>query len=124
MVMRHVITVFLCFLGLYVATCGGHLYSPDEEVMFRMTEALARRGSVAVEPMLDPEGRSFATRRGKDGKEYPQYGVGNPLFALPLYWLGDAIARVVDPAKAEDLLGFRTVMYVPETEGEAGPALV
>lgn len=124
MVIRRVIAVFLCFLGLYVATSGGHLYSPDEEVMFRMTEALARRGSLAVEPMLDPEGRSFATRRGKDGKEYPQYGIGNSLFALPLYWIGDAVAHLVSPAKAEQLLGFRTVMYVPEREGQAGPALV
>jgi hypothetical protein len=124
MIWRKVLVVFLVFLGLYIATSGGHLYSPDEEIMFRMTESLARHGTFSVEPMLDAQGRSFATRRGVDGKEYPQYGLGNPLFAVPFYWVGDWVARIVDPARAEQLLGFRTVMYVPEAEGKAGPALV
>ncbi|MGC8841744.1 MAG: hypothetical protein ACP5QZ_09915 [Candidatus Sumerlaeaceae bacterium] len=124
MIRRHAIAALFGFLTLYVATSGGHLYSPDEEIMFRMTESLARRGALSVEPMLDPQGRSFATRRGVDGKEYAQYGIGNSLFAVPLYWLGDFAARHVSPEKAEATLGFRTVMYVPETERQAGPALV
>ncbi len=124
MLWRHTIVVFFAFLALYVATCGGHLYSPDEEIMFRVTESLARRGALSVEPMVDAEGRTFATRRGVDGKEYAQYGIGNSLFAVPLYWIGDFAARILSPHKAEALLGFRTVMYVPDTEGQAGPALV
>ncbi len=121
---RHVLTVFCVFLALYVATSGGHLYSPDEEIMFRVTESLARRGSLAIEPMIDAQGHSFASRRGVDGREYAQYGLGNSLLAVPLYWLGDAAARLIAPDAAERLLGFNTVMYVPESEPHAGPALV
>lgn len=121
---RHVLTVFFAFLALYVATSGGHLYSPDEEIMFRVTESLARRGSLAIEPMIDAQGHSFASRRGVDGREYAQYGLGNSLFAVPLYWLGDLAARFVAPDVAERLLSFNTVMYVPESEPHGGPALM
>lgn len=122
--MRQAIGVFFAFFVLYVATSGGHLYSPDEEIMFRVTESLARHGTLAVAPMIDGQGRSFATRRGVDGREYAQYGIGNSLFAVPLYWLGDLACRWVDPHQAERLLGFRTVMYIPESDQPVGHALL
>lgn len=81
--------LLLVGLGLaYLLTAGGHLYSPDEEVMFRATEALITRGSLAVEPMA----MGFGTRRGRGGGEYPQYGLGNSVAAIPLWLLGGAIA--------------------------------
>jgi hypothetical protein len=124
MTLRKLTYVFFAFLGLYIATAGGHLYSPDEEIMFRMTESLARHGTLAVEPMLDAQGNSFATRRGVDGKEYPQYGIGNSLFAVPLYWLGEALTKVIPDEKAKSILGFRTVMYIPETSSAPGHDLL
>lgn len=90
--------VFLVFLLLFVATMGGHLYSPDDEVMFRTTESLAMRGTLAIEPIT----AGFATAEGRDGRQYGQYGVGQPLLAVPLYWIGaafdgagEAIGRIV-----------------------------
>ncbi len=89
--MRSPVLVFLLLLFLYVLTLGGHFYSPDEEVMFRVTEALATRGSLAIDPITE----GFATRPGQppraDGREYAQYGVGQPIAAVPFYWLGLAM---------------------------------
>jgi hypothetical protein len=77
------IAVFAC----YVLTAGGHLYSPDEEILYRTTRALATRASPAIEPL-----QGFATRPADppraDGLEYAQYGIGQPLLAVPLYWIG------------------------------------
>lgn len=120
---RQTVAVFLAFLALYVVTAGGHLYSPDEEIMFRVTESLATRGRLDVEPIRDAGGSGFATRRGADGREYAQYGIANSLFAVPLYWAGDAAARALPPDTGTRLLGFMTVMYLPEGE-PAGPAIL
>ena len=32
-------------------TGGGHLYSPDEEIMYRTARALWTRGTLAIEPL-------------------------------------------------------------------------
>jgi hypothetical protein len=89
--MRSPILLFFLLLFLYLLTFGGHFYSPDEEVMFRVTEALATRGSLAIEPITE----GFATRPAQpprpDGREYAQYGVGQPIAAAPFYWLGRAL---------------------------------
>jgi hypothetical protein len=84
--------VFLLTLLAYLTTAGGHLYSPDEELMFRMTESLAVDRDLAIEPLE----LGFASRRGVDGKEYSQYGVGQPLLAVPFYVLGRALAPLAD----------------------------
>ena len=49
--------VFGIVLACYALTAGGHLYSPDEEILFRTTRALATRASLAIEPL-----EGFATR--------------------------------------------------------------
>ncbi|GAB4320539.1 MAG: hypothetical protein Kow0059_14930 [Candidatus Sumerlaeia bacterium] len=97
------LSVFFLFLLLYVATMGGHLYSPDDEVMFRTTRALATRGRLDIEPIA----QGFATAPGRDGRQFAQYGVGQPLLAVPFYWLGGllepaggtvgAVLRAADP---------------------------
>ena len=114
MILRSPLAVFLSVLVLCIATAGGHLYSPDEEIMFRVTESLASRGTLDVEPIRDPQGATFATKAGANGREYAQYGVGNSLFAVPLYWLGSALCQVVPDSTAERLLHFDTTDYVPD----------
>ena len=86
--MRSALTLFLILTSLYILTLGGHIYSPDGEILFRTTEAIATRGSLAIEPL-----QGFATQPGRrtDGREYAQYGVGQPLAAVPFYWLGRAL---------------------------------
>jgi hypothetical protein len=119
--------VFVVFLCLYLLTAGGHLYSPDEEIMFRVTEAIASRGSLAVEPIRDPSGRTFATRAGvgrTDGREYAQYGVLNSVLALPLYWAGAAVARLTSDEAAAAALDFKTTNYLPREGPGRGRDLV
>ena len=125
---RHLAGVFALFLGLYIATASGHLSTPDEEIMFRMAEGLATRGSLAIEPIVDGAGGTFASRRGRDGREYAQYGVGNALLAVPLYAVGAVVARMVEPETAVRWLDFNSGALVPDSEASPaalrGPALV
>lgn len=114
--LRHTFAVFALFLGLYVLTAGGHLYSPDEEIMFRTTEALATRGTLAIEPIRTGDDSTFASARGVDGREYAQYGIGNSVFAVPFYYAGALATRLVDDEAALRWLDFRTTNQV-EAEG-------
>lgn len=120
---RQTLLVFLLFLTLYLLTASGHLSTPDEELMFRTTEALATRGALSIEPLIDATGSGFASRRGLSGREYAQYGLGNSLFAVPLFWAGSALAALIPPETAEQWLDFRTTLLLPE-DAERGPALV
>jgi hypothetical protein len=87
--MKHPAAIlFFSFLALYLLTMGGHIYSPDEEILLRTTRSIAERGSLAIEPLLD-----FATKRGTDGRMYAQYGIGQPLLAIPFYMAGRALAN-------------------------------
>ena len=95
--MRPAIPLFLLLAVLYLLTWGGHLYSPDEEILFRTTESLALRASLAIEPLGGFATRAGAKARG-DGLEFAQYGVGQPLAAVPFYWLGRALQGVATEA--------------------------
>lgn len=68
---------------------GGHLYSPDEEILFRTTQSLAEHGSFSIEPL-----QGFATKQGIDGKQYAQYGIGQPILAIPFYYLGKCLSGI------------------------------
>ncbi len=112
------ITLFLCLL-----TTGGHLFSPDEEVMFRVTESIATRARLDVEPLAGPDGDGFASRRGTNGREYAQYGVGNSLAGVPFYWAGSLASFAIPDTTARRLLDFKTTLYAPEGAGR-GHALL
>ena len=86
--------IFVLVLAAYILTAGGHLYSPDEEVYFRTTQALATSHTLAILP-IDPSG--FLTRQAAPtplpgGLVYGQYAPGQPLLAIPLYHLGNWLA--------------------------------
>lgn len=102
-------------VGILVA--GGHLYSPDEEVMARTARAIWTRGSLGIEPLsAAPDGDGFASRKGLDGRDYAQYGLGNPLFAGPLVLLGELATLIIPDKTAQNLLQFETISYLPTTE--------
>jgi len=83
------VRVFFLFLVIFLATMGGHLYSPDEEILFRTTQSLAEHGRFSIEPL-----QGFATRKGIDGVEYAQYGIGQPILAVPFYYFGKALYKI------------------------------
>lgn len=103
--LRDKIAIFLLFLFIYLLTMGGHLYSPDEELMFRTTQSLVSKGSLAIEPLF-----GFGTKTGKDGREYAQYGVGQSIAAIPLYFLGKGIHSFSSGAFFQ-ILFYDTVQY-------------
>ncbi|MBN1866993.1 hypothetical protein JW916_06840 [Candidatus Sumerlaeota bacterium] len=111
--MRHAPSIFLFLALLYLLTLGGHLYSPDEEILFRTTESLATRGALDIESLS-----GFATRTGTDGLEYAQYGVGQPVAAIPFYWLGRGLARVVPAEKWVALRSAMRTDYPPVSPDE------
>lgn len=86
---------FWVILASYLATASGHLDSPDAEIQFRTTKSMALRFSMAIAPLGED---GFASRRGPDGQDYAQYGVGMPLLAVPFYYAGAALSAVIPEA--------------------------
>lgn len=116
--------VFFTILFLCILTAGGHLYSPDEEIMYRVTESIATRARLDAAPLMDGQGNTFATRRGLNKLEYAQYGVGNSLAAVPLYWAGALASKFVSAESAQRALDFQTQLYVIPTGSSRGHELL
>ena len=94
---RHLIGVWLVVFVCYMLTLGGHLFSPDDEMQFRTSEALVTSGTLAVAPL---GGFAFASRTGLDGREYAQYGIGQPILAMPFVFVGLLLQDHLDAYKA------------------------
>ncbi|HZQ10223.1 MAG TPA: hypothetical protein VFD70_26835, partial [Anaerolineae bacterium] len=88
--MRAKWSVFVFFLALYLLTAGGHTYSTDEESMFFVTAAMARRGGFDTPSMQ--EAPVSAPMRGIDGKLYAPYGLLPSALALPFYHVGAIVS--------------------------------
>lgn len=120
--MKNALLIFLAVLAAYLLTAGGHLYSPDEEILFRTTRALATQASLAIDP-IDPSG--FGTRPPAhprpDRREYGQYGVGQPLLAVPFYWVGAALAPRASDAVWQSLYPDWRPSAIPFTAAEIAP---
>lgn len=83
---------------------GGHLYSPDEEVMFRTTESLSTFRGFAIQP-LEPGGDRF-TQADTSGRFYGHYGLGQSLLAVPLYWFGSVLTQII-PMQWNEVFRYR-----------------
>ncbi len=64
-------------------TMGGHIYSPDGELLFRTTQSLAENRTLTIEPLM-----GFGTMKGEGNAQYAQYGIGLPLAGIPFYLAG------------------------------------
>ncbi|MEO8376269.1 MAG: hypothetical protein ABI579_01250, partial [Candidatus Sumerlaeota bacterium] len=94
---------------LHFLVTGGHLMSPDEELMYRTAEAMAFRGTTRILPLEAdlstgqlppnfPPQLAFATRVGEQpGTFYAQYQPLQPLLAVPFIYA----AKVFEGAFAE-----------------------
>jgi hypothetical protein len=91
------------FLCLYLLTMGGHLDSPDEEVMFQVTRSLAEHGtlSVAATNGLDITPPGVVT--AGVGDVYTHYGVVSSLLSVPFYEFGRGMAAFL-PARYTDVV--------------------
>ncbi|HTD76456.1 MAG TPA: hypothetical protein VK898_02385, partial [Chloroflexota bacterium] len=91
---RPAVVLGVFFLSLYLLTMGGHLDSPDEELMFQVTRSLAERGSMDIGTAVSPE---QLAQTGVDGRQYTHYGPVTSLLSVPFYDLGRAAAALMPP---------------------------
>lgn len=110
--LKNATLIFLAVLAAYTLTAGGHLYSPDEEILFRTTRSIYEDRDLAIEPL-----GGFATARAEDGREYAQYGIGQPLLAVPFYAIGKWIAPLASDASWKSLYGIADE-ETPETRDD------
>ena len=80
------VALFLFLISIYLLTFSGSLHSSDGQAMFSVSESLVRRGAYDVNQIrwMGLQQGAF----GPDGNLYCHKGLGTPLVALPLAWLG------------------------------------
>src|SRR5216683_5686234 len=83
--------VFSVVLAVYLTTANGHLLGQDQEYFYRMAEAVALRGSFAIQPITNA-GVELAGARGVDGQFYGQYAPGLPVALAPVVLVGRALS--------------------------------
>jgi hypothetical protein len=106
---RRIWIVFFC-LVLYLSTSYGGVRSPDAELLFETCDALATRGTFAIEPVSEWKGFGFSP--GRDGRPYSVFGPLTSIVCVPFL-------RAVDAVGAERIflvLGFPPPPshYVPD----------
>lgn len=90
---RIALFLFGLLTAVYWATFGGHTYSPDEEMIYYVTEGIIERGSLTVP--VKTETSSISTgARGADGKNYAITGILPSILAIPFYLIGRLVAQI------------------------------
>lgn len=74
-------TLFLLALGVYFFTAGASLTTTDAVVTFDVTRSLVEEGSVAMSGNL----LGMEAHRGRDGRYYAPFGLGQSLYNVPFY---------------------------------------
>jgi hypothetical protein len=86
MTLRIPLSLFLLLFALDLTTYSPTLHSSDGQAMFSTAESLVRRGAWDIEQI-----RWMGLQQGTyglDGLLYSRKGIGQPILALPLTWLG------------------------------------
>ena len=92
--MKPCLMIFLVTLAAYTLTAGGHLFTTDEEIVARTTGSLATGQGMLIEPLGSGFASAAAARPDAQGREYGQYGLGQPLLAVPFYWAGLGLSHM------------------------------
>ncbi len=82
--------LFVLALGVYVCSAGGSLTTTDAVVTFEVTRNIVQHGSVAMSGNL----LGMEAHRGRDGRYYSPFGIGQSLYNIPFYLSARAIDRV------------------------------
>lgn len=83
-------TLFLLSFATYLLFSYGGIRSPDSEIVFRTAEALAMRGTFALQEDL-AAWPGFGAPQGLDGRRYSVFGPAQAIVAAPLVRLGLAV---------------------------------
>src|SRR5579884_4467530 len=87
----------LC-LSVYLLTMGGHLDSPDEELMFQVTRSLAEHGSLSINA---PDLAEQLAEIGVNGHIYVPYSPVASIMSVPFYAVGTGLGWLLPPRYAE-----------------------
>ena len=93
--------LFLALTGFYLLFSGGHIYTPDGVVMYRVTESMVERGTFAITPPpnTDDFGGSWIEDAATGERRfYAWYGLGMSLAAAPAYVVGKALGAGQEPS--------------------------
>ena len=82
--------LFVFTLGVYLCSAGGSLTTTDAVVTFDVTRSIVQHGSVALSGNL----LGMEAHRGRDGRYYSPFGIGQSLYNIPFY----LSARLVEAA--------------------------
>ncbi len=107
------------FVAFYWATFGGHTYSPDEEMLYYVTEGIVERRSFVVPEATETTSLSTGAR-GVDGNNYAITGLLQSILAIPLYLVGRTVSHAFDPI----LRPFWTRFFVSLFNGIVGGMIV
>nr|PZM91144.1 MAG: hypothetical protein DIU72_10775 [Pseudomonadota bacterium] len=86
---RRTLWLFWGSLAVFLLTAHAAVRSPDAEILFEACDALASRGTFALEPVSAWEGHGVET--GRDGRTYSIFGPLVSIACAPLLALIDAI---------------------------------
>ncbi|MCB9782507.1 MAG: glycosyltransferase family 39 protein [Candidatus Omnitrophica bacterium] len=84
MTWKNSLALFLFFVGLYLLTSPGHLYTIDSKVSFETTQSLVTKGN------LDVSGNRI-TVKDAEGHSTGRYGLLQMVLCIPLYLGGQAM---------------------------------
>jgi hypothetical protein len=76
------VTLGLCFFLFYLLLWPGHVFGTDEVTVYETARALWERGDLAI-PDAGPH-----VFRGRDGRPYGHFAIGQSVLLLPWYGLG------------------------------------
>jgi hypothetical protein len=84
-------------LVIYITTTGGSLTTTDAVATFDVTKNLIEHRSVAMTGNL----LGSEAERGRDGRYYSPFGIGQSLYNVPFYLAGRSAARWISPGRVK-----------------------
>lgn len=82
--------LFVLALGVYGFSAGGSLTTTDAVVTFDVTRSIVDHGSVAMSGNL----LGMEAHRGRDGRYYSPFGIGQSLYNIPFYVSAKALVAL------------------------------
>lgn len=75
--------LFIFLFGIYFLTNQANNSSDQQQVKFETTRSIIEKGDLSL-----PDGMGV---KGKDGRGYSWYGIGQPMLVIPFYMVGKSI---------------------------------
>ena len=91
--------LLLVCLVIYVFSAKGYVAVPDTGYSIRTAQAIVERGQLDI-----PYGEG-GTLKAPDGRCYSKYGIGLPLYFVPIVVAGDGLARMTG-LPSDEMIGF------------------